>query len=469
MLGACAPSATAAPVIPGDHPDPTVLRAGSGWYAAATSGSWLPAFPVLRSGDTRHWRQVGAVLEQRPRWAAGDFWAPELKRRDGRVLAYYAALGVNGRRCLAVASSARLRGPYDDRGPLVCSRVGEIDPLPVTDEHGANWIVWKRDGNSRGRPTPILAAPLAPGGLALAGVPRELFRADAAWERGLVEAPALLRRDGMFYLLYSAGRCCGLRCNYVTGVARSRSLLGPWEKRRGPFLEDGASLRCPGHVSVAGAPGGGLLLAYHAYAAGDRANRRLVIAPLTFDAEGWPVVGAAGHPSMEATPLRFDFQSARLGQGWQWPVGLHPAARVGGGALELGPGVLARQAGAATFGARTVVTSRRRGARPGLALMASAENGIGVELRGPEAVAWRVDEGRRAELARVAVGRAQRVGLRADMGASIRLAVRTRDGWRSLGGEQPPPRWTSGPRVGLRVSGARGARASFGALWIRPR
>jgi hypothetical protein len=55
------------------------------------------------------------------------------------------------------------------------------------------------------------------------------------------------------------------------------------------------------------------------------------------------------------------------------------------------------------------------------------------------------------------------------MGASVRLAVRTRGGWRSLGGEQPPPRWTSGPRVGLRVSGPRGARASFEALWIRPR
>src|SRR5688572_2371314 len=104
----------AAPVIAGDHPDPTILRAGSGWYAAATSGSWLPAFPVLRSGDTRRWRQVGAVLEERPRWAADDFWAPELVRRDGRVLAYYAALGVHGRRCLAVASSARLRGAYRD-------------------------------------------------------------------------------------------------------------------------------------------------------------------------------------------------------------------------------------------------------------------------------------------------------------------------------------------------------------------
>ena len=468
VLGACAPSAMAASVIAGDHPDPSILRAGSGWYATATSGSWLPAFPVLRSGDTRHWRQVGAVLEQRPRWAVGDFWAPELMRRDGRVLAYYAARGRSGRRCVAVASSARLRGPYHDEGPLACSGLGEIDPLPVTDEHGADWLVWKQDGNSRGQPTPILAAPLAPGGLALAGVPHELFRADAPWERGLVEAPALVRHDGMFYLLYSAGRCCGLKCNYVTGVARSRSLLGPWEKRPGPFLEDGASFRCPGHVSVAGAPGGGLLLAYHAYARNDSANRRLLIAPLGFDAGGWPAVGAAGQSAASDTPVRFGFESTRLGQGWQWPVGLRPAARAGRGALELGAGVLAQQAGTAAFSARTVVTKRRGGARPGLAVMASAANGIGVKLRGRDALAWRVDDGRRTRLGRTRVGRAERVELRVGMGASVQLAVRAHHGWRALGGKQPPPRWTSGPRVALRVSGPPVARASFDGLWISP-
>jgi xylan 1,4-beta-xylosidase len=468
-LGACAPSAMASPVIAGDHPDPSILRAGSGWYAAATSGSWLPAFPVLRSRDTRSWRQVGAVLERRPRWAAGDFWAPELVRRDGRVLAYYAALGRSGKRCVAVASSPRVRGPYRDEGPLVCSGVGEIDPLPVTDEHGADWLVWKQDGNSRGRPTPILAAPLAPGGLALAGVPHELFRADAPWERGLVEAPALLRRDGMFYLVYSAGRCCGLPCHYVTGVARSRTLLGPWEKRAGPFLEDDASIRCPGHVSVAGAPGGGLLLAYHAYARSDPANRQLLIAPLGFDAGGWPVVGPAARSRASATPVRFDFESTRLGQGWQWPVGLRPAAWAAGGALELGAGVLAQQARTASFGARTVVVSQRRGARPGLALMASAVDGIGVELRGRRALAWRIDDGRRTPLGSTRTGSAERVELRVDMDASVDLAVRTRGDWRSLGGEQPPPRWTSGPRVGLRVSGPPAARASFDGLWISPR
>ncbi len=353
-------------------------------------------------------RQVGAVLKRRPPWAAKDFWAPELVRRSGRALVYYAALARDGRRCLAVATSERVRGPYRDKGPLLCSLIGEIDPLPVTDENGADWLVWKQDGNSRGRPTPILAAPLAPGGLALAGVPRELFRADAPWERGLVEGPALLRHDGMFYMVYSAGHCCGPSCNYVTGVARSRSLLGPWEKRPGPFLEDSATFRCPGHVGVAGAPGGGLMLAYHAYARGDPANRQFLIAPLRFDADGWPSVGPATDRAAGAAPVRFEFTAARLGQGWQWPLGPRPAARTLQGGLRLGPGVLARQAGTATFSARTVVTGARRGARPGLAVMASADNGIGVELRAGRALAWRADDGKVTRVGSVQRGRPAR-------------------------------------------------------------
>ena len=104
-------------MVPGDHPDPSILRAGSGWYATATSGSWLPAFPVLRSGDTQDWRQVGAVLQRRPSWAADDFWAPELVRRSGRALVYYAALGT---RRQALRGGGHLRaacaGPTGTRG-----------------------------------------------------------------------------------------------------------------------------------------------------------------------------------------------------------------------------------------------------------------------------------------------------------------------------------------------------------------
>src|SRR5215203_1256318 len=194
------------------------MQARGGWYATSTSGARLPAFPTLQSKDLSRWRQIGSVLSRRSAWADGDFWAPELVRRDGRVFVYYAAKARSGRRCLAVATSARVRGPYRDHGPILCSDIGEIDPLPVTDEQSAPWLIWKRDGNSRGRPTPILAAPLAPGEMSLAGPPRELFRDSAGWERHNVEAPALLRHDGLLYLLYSAGHCCGRNCVYATGV-----------------------------------------------------------------------------------------------------------------------------------------------------------------------------------------------------------------------------------------------------------
>jgi xylan 1,4-beta-xylosidase len=471
LAGACAPAAHASPALPGDHPDPSLLRAGDGWFATSTSDDWLPAFPILHSTDLAHWRQVGAVLPRRPSWATRDFWAPELVRRGGRVLVYYAARARDGKRCIAVASAAGVRGPYGDNGPLLCSRVGEIDPLPVRDEQGADWLVWKRDGNSRGRPTPILAAPLAPGGLSLAAPPRELFRADAPWEHDVVEAPALLRHDGTFYLLYSGGHCCGRNCNYATGVARSASLLGPWEKRRRPILTGGGAIRCPGHVGIAHGAAGEPLLAYHAYVRGDSSNRRLQVEPIGFDAAGWPRVERERAPATRPPAARFGFDTA-LDAGWEWPAGRRPPARVAGGRLVLGSGALARQAGATRFAA-TAVVSPGRGARPGLAVMGSEGNTVGIELRGARAVAWRSEEGRRTEVGAIAlppgrpVAAAGRIVLRLTVGRRVRLAVGTRGRWRAIGEPQRLPRWAGGARVALTVSGA--ARARVDSLALEPR
>jgi GH43 family beta-xylosidase len=486
LAGALAPAALANPVVPGDHPDPSLLRTAGGWYVTSTSGEWLPAFPILHSTDLRRWRQVGSVLMRRPRWAVHDFWAPELVRRGGRALVYYAAQTRSGRRCLAVASAARVRGPYTDHGPILCSRIGEIDPLPVRDEQGADWLVWKRDGNSRGRPTPILAAPLAPGGMSLAAPPHELFRANAAWERGLVEAPALLRQNGTFYMVYSAGRCCGQRCNYATGVARSASLLGPWEKRPEPILTGGGGIRCPGHVGIARGPGGEPVLAYHAYVRGDPSNRQLLMAPLRFDAAGWPQVehphGVVPRPPAES----FEFGS-ELSAGWEWPSGPRPVSRVVADRLVLGRGALTRQTGTTRFSATTVIAGRSGGARAGLAVVAADGNEVGIELgpRGP--VAWRADEGRRTTaLKEVSVldrGSYRPPGqdssypqccrspveLRVSVGRQVTLALKLRGRWQRVGAPQPLPRWASGARVALTVRGPAGARAEFESLSIDPR
>lgn len=407
------------------------------------------------------------MLQSRPRWAARELWAPDFARSGGRVLVYYAALARDGRRCLAVAAARRVSGPYRDQGPLLCSRVGEIDPQMVRDEQGADWLVWKRDGNSLGQPTPILAAPLAPGGLSLAAPPRELLRADAPWERGLVEAPTLLRHRGTFYLIYSARHCCGLSCDYATGVARAPALLGPWEKRPEPILTRGGGFRCPGHASVTRGPAGELVLAYHAYARGDPANRRLLLAPLRFDAAGWPALGSVRQTMLRAPERLFAFDG-QLRLGWEWPAGPRPATRLAGGRLELGRGAFARRADASRFVASTQVGGRSGGARPGLAVMASNQDGVGVELRGGRAVAWRAEDGRRSVVGSVPV-RAGVTRLRVGLDGRVRLAVGAAGrGWRRVGEPQELPRW-SGPRAALVVGGGPRARASFDWLRIRPR
>jgi xylan 1,4-beta-xylosidase len=483
LAGACAPAAAANPVAPGDNPDPSLIRADRAWYATSTSSDWLPAFPIFRSAGLGGWRQAGAVLMQRPRWAARDFWAPELVRRGALAFVYYAAEARDGRRCLGVASAPRLLGQYSDHGPLLCTRVGEIDPLPVRDEQGLPWLVWKQDGNSLGLPTPILAAPLNPGGSSLATPPEELFRADAPWERGVVEAPALLRHRGMLYMIYSAGHCCGRHCSYATGVARSPTLLGPWEKRPEPILTSDGAFRCPGHVSVARGRGGELVAAYHAYVRGDPADRQLLVAPLHFDVEGWPRLSPAHGPAALPAAQRFAF-AGELGEGWEWPVGPRPAAQVEDGRLVLGPGALGRQTGSSRFTATAIVAAGRDGARPGLGVMSGDGNEVAVELRGDgAAAAWRSIEGHRTDTTVLdwvpyRDPRQDRrhprccrspVELRVAVGDDVRLAVRARGRWRAVGDPQPLPRWASGPRAALTVAGPPGARAEFDSLSIDPR
>ena len=188
------------PVIPGDHPDPSIIRVGKDYWATCTSSAWGPLFPLLHSRDLVIWEQTGAVLNQRPDWAVGDFWAPEISEYHGKYFVYFVGRQHDGRLAVAVATAKKPGGPYTDHGPLVAQADGSIDPMPVTDVDGARYLIWKEDGNSRGQPTPIWAQRLDDDGTKLVGQPRELIRNDVAWEGPLVEGPYILRRNGWFYL-----------------------------------------------------------------------------------------------------------------------------------------------------------------------------------------------------------------------------------------------------------------------------
>src|ERR1051325_189385 len=121
------------PVLAGDYPDPSIIRVGKEYWATATSSEWGPQFPLLRSSDLVNWKIVGAVFPQRPAWAVGNFWAPEISEHHGRYYVYYVGRKKDGPLSVAVATAEKPAGPYTDRGPLVSQDAGSIDPMAVSD------------------------------------------------------------------------------------------------------------------------------------------------------------------------------------------------------------------------------------------------------------------------------------------------------------------------------------------------
>jgi xylan 1,4-beta-xylosidase len=491
------------PVLPGDYPDPSVIRVGRDYWATATTSQWAPIFPLLHSTDLVNWELRGAVFQTPPPWSAGSYWAPEISADGGRFFVYYTARKKDGPLCVAVADAARPEGPYTDRGTLVCQEVGSIDAVAVRDENGRRYLVWKEDGNSRKLPTPLWAQPLSDDGIRLVGEKTEILRNEAAWEAHLVEGPYILRRGDWFYIFYSADACCGRRCNYKLGVARSRKLLGPWERFPGnPILAGNEQWKCPGHGTIVQDQAGRTFLLYHAYEAStfEFVGRQALLDEVTWNADGWPAINSGKGPSGSAsspsamiqrrasTVLDDDFDTTTIDPGWQWPwdQASAPSVEPGrGGWLRLTTGsasmaIAARPTRAANYAATTGVdvASIAAGARAGLAAFGNRDNAIAVTVERAADVAtgtpltvavWQTQKGERRTLATTQAPAAPLLHLRLSAKDRTRFEFSvSQDGqtWKTVGaaeGEYLPP-WDLAVRVALLVSGPPTSSARFGGF-----
>ena len=498
------------PVVAGDYPDPTVVRVGEDYWAAATTGGWAPHFALLHSRDLVNWEHTGYVFAQKPAWAKGDFWAPEIVSDGGRILLYYTARRDEGPKrvgtlCVAVATAPAPAGPYADRGPLVCeiperAGVGSIDAFFLRDERGDPYLVWKADGNDAEPdvPTSIYAQRLSPDGTKLLGKRREILRNTSAWERHVTEGSYIMRRGGWYYHFYSGNACCGRGCDYALGVARARSLLGRWEKySKNPIMAANQDWQCPGHGSIVTTPDGRDFLLYHSYRKRrDTFNvgREALLDEVVWGADGWPQInGGRGPSSVAPAPLGrggpavetefFDgFERAALAPVWQWPMNNPPSVRVeaDGGRLVLAPGaagadefaaaVVARRTTSGDYTATALVDVRgtAAGARAGISAYSWRERALGVSAGGGKVVVWR-REGR--ELKRVAEADAPAADLlhlrmTAEGGERYRFAF-SADGreWRELG-QAVEGGHVEGARVALTAAGG---AARFDWVRIAPK
>lgn len=490
------------PALAGDYPDPSVVRVGANYWAVATSSEWAPEFPILFSSDLVNWRIVGAVFQKRPGWSVGNYWAPEIAYYRGRYFVYYVARKSGGPLCVAVATSARPAGPYQDHGALVCQDAGSIDPLPVTDERGVRYLLWKEDGNSRNLPTPIWAQQLSADGTKLVGERRELIRNDAPWEAQLVEGPFVLRRGGWFYMFYSGNACCGRECNYALGVARSRSLLGPWEKHKdNPILKGNDTWKCPGHGTIVTDQRGRTFLFYHAYHAKDfvYVGREALLDEVTWNADGWPAINNGRGPSLRyASPMNVverneeylffdDFSGPALKAGWQWPQDNQPSARVERGQLMLTANsarasdvigaILARSTTIGNYvaTAEVAMSSLKPGVLAGLAAIGDQENALGIAVsRDGNVTVWKRQKNQHESVTTTIAPKSTSLWLRltARDGHLFRLAFSGNGlNWIDVGpelnGDYLPP-WDRGVRVALAAGGSSGAAARFHSLRIAP-
>ena len=278
-----------------DAPDPTLVHDGHHWALFSTQVDFINV-PVAISDDLRQWSHPVDALPALPAWAAwGRTWAPGVAPLgDGYLLYFTAHHQPSGRQCIGVATSATATGPFasDATDPLVCQTDlgGSIDPYPFIDVDGSAYLLWKADGNAIGQTSTLFAQQLRPDGLALTGQPNALLNSDAAWERPLIENPALVPTGRSYTLLYSGG--WWESAGYATGYATCHTPLGPCTKATTdrPLLATGGDQAGPGGASVITGPASDQWLAYHAWnpsAVGysDGGARSLHFASLSWEAD----------------------------------------------------------------------------------------------------------------------------------------------------------------------------------------
>ena len=136
-----------------------------------------------------------------------------------------------------------------------------------------------------------------------------MFWADSFVPGGaLIEGPEIVQHGEYYYLFFAAGKFC--QDSYSEGVARSRSVVGPYTKLGVPLLSTGmvgyaitsvdggegeeqigiAKLVGPGHGSfVQDQTTTDWFVVYHA-SRGENCGRYSFIDRLAFGSDGWPRV-----------------------------------------------------------------------------------------------------------------------------------------------------------------------------------
>lgn len=217
-------------------------------------------------------------------------------------------------------------------------------------------------------------------------------------------------------MFYSLGGCCGPKCTYEVGVARSKSLEGKFLKfENNPVLTESDSWKCPGHGTVVETREGRYFYLYHAYNKNDHAftGRQGMLAEVVWDKEtGWPKIKNDGGAEDKNETTGFDFfenSTSNISLAWQWDFrNTRPFYQIKTGNLYLsGKSDTANRTGTAltvrpTKGNYDITTSiaNENASLKGLVVYGDANQSVGIGIRDNVIEVFEVKNNKRTVLSR---------------------------------------------------------------------
>lgn len=288
------------PPFSGWYADPEIHVFDGRYYLYPTSSrpySEQTFFECWSSSDLTNWKNEGVILRLADvRWSTNyAAWAPSVAERDGRFYLYFSAGDGAG---IGVAVSDKPTGPFRDAlgVPLVSGYPFDAQPIDAhcfCDDDGEAYLYFGGQGRS-------VMAPLAPTMCAFRKPFREITPRPA-----YVEGPFMIKRRGLYYLMWSEGNWGD--DTYAACYGRSDSPFGPFLfggqiLQNNPHIAKGA-----GHHSVLRLPStdDDWIICYHRrpIEETDPNHRVICIDRLNFSADGniEPIVltneGVRKHPA----------------------------------------------------------------------------------------------------------------------------------------------------------------------------
>jgi len=233
------------PVLPGDHPDPTLIRVGKDFYHCGSSFHFNPYLPVYHSTDLVHWEVISRVVP--PSEAAGfvadrpsaGIWQGAITYFYGSYWTYFSSGGQ------WFCKAASPYGPWSSPVRVVTNgRTGDLgyDNSIFVDD-GKPYMVIKN-----GQKVNRIQALGRDGQLTDTVINLDWIngRLQYSWAEG----PVMCKRNG-YYFYFPAGDVSGGQ--YVLRAKRLTSDSTAWE-RLGDFFEPvteaGEGFRRPNHISA---------------------------------------------------------------------------------------------------------------------------------------------------------------------------------------------------------------------------